>query len=98
MTEYRPVRMTTPTRMILATLLDNPAEELLGLRIMSLTNLGSGTIYPILSRLEERGWVEAYWEAEQPAGRPRRRYWKLTTWGAWRTREALGRTKENGDA
>lgn len=83
--------MTTPTRAILAVLLDNPTEDLWGLRIMGLAKLQSGTVYPILARLEERGWIEGHWEDKQPDGRPRRRYWKLTTWGAWRAREALGR-------
>lgn len=98
MAEYRSVRMTMPTRTVLAALLDNPTEELWGMRLMQLTTFGSGTIYPILTRLEDRGWIEGYWETEQPDGRPRRRYWKLTTWGAWRAREALGRTAGAEDA
>ena len=34
------------------------------------TGLKSGSLYPILIRLAERGLVEACWEEEQPAGRP----------------------------
>lgn len=90
MPDYRPMRMTRTVRTVLGALLDH--DDLWGLRIMELTKLQSGTVYPILVRLEERGWVEGRWEEGQPEGRPRRRYWKLTTWGAWRAREALGRT------
>lgn len=91
MTDPRSVRMTTTVRLVLGALLDGREEDLWGMRIMALTKLQSGTVYPILTRLEERGWITGYWEGEQPEGRPRRRYWRLTTWGAWRAREVLGR-------
>ncbi len=43
------------------------------------TGLKSGTLYPILVRLADRELVEARWEEEQPAGRPRR--WLVPTGG-----------------
>ena len=46
------------------------------------TGLKSGTLYPILVRLADRGLVEAEWEEEQPAGRPRRHLYRLTAEGA----------------
>jgi PadR family transcriptional regulator, regulatory protein PadR len=42
------------------------------------TGLKSGTLYLILIRLADRGWLEACWEDEQPAGRPRRHLYRLT--------------------
>jgi len=45
------------------------------------TGLKSGTLYPILIRLAERGLVEAMWENEQPQGRPRRHLYRLTAAG-----------------
>jgi PadR family transcriptional regulator, regulatory protein PadR len=45
------------------------------------TGLKSGTLYPILIRLADRGWLEACWEEEQPAGRPRRHLYRLTSEG-----------------
>ena len=36
------------------------------------TGLASGTLSPILIQLAERRLIEARWEEEQPAGRPRR--------------------------
>ncbi|HXJ25852.1 MAG TPA: helix-turn-helix transcriptional regulator, partial [Streptosporangiaceae bacterium] len=40
--------------------------------------LKSGTLYPILIRLADRGLVEACWEDGQPAGRPRRHLYRLS--------------------
>ena len=52
-----------------------------GLQICVAARLPSGTIHPILARLERKAdWLTSRWEdvvqAEQ--GRPRRRYYKLT--------------------
>jgi PadR family transcriptional regulator, regulatory protein PadR len=51
--------------------------------------LKSGTLYPILIRLTDRGWLEACWEDEQPAGRPRRHLYRLTSEGLALGGEAL---------
>jgi PadR family transcriptional regulator len=53
------------------------------------TGLKSGTLYPILIRLADRGWLEACWEDEQPAGRPRRHLYRLTSEGLAQGGEAL---------
>jgi PadR family transcriptional regulator, regulatory protein PadR len=44
------------------------------------TGLKSGTLYPILIRLADRGLLEACWKDEQPAGRRRRHLYRLTTY------------------
>jgi PadR family transcriptional regulator PadR len=51
--------------------------------LMKATGLPSGTLYPVLVRLEQAGWVEAAWEDLDPvaAGRPARRYYGLTADG-----------------
>jgi PadR family transcriptional regulator PadR len=46
------------------------------------TGLKSGTLYPMLARLEERGLLEAAWEQAQPDGRPPRHLYRLTDAGA----------------
>ena len=52
------------------------------------TGLASGTLYPILVRLERAGWVEAQWEDIDPTveGRPSRRYYRLTPLGVTNSR------------
>jgi PadR family transcriptional regulator, regulatory protein PadR len=94
-------RMTLPTQLVLRALLADPAHEKYGLQICDDAGLPSGTIHPILARLEKLGWLESRWEDETTAhqeGRPRRRYYHLTTGGAELARTALARatTPVNG--
>jgi DNA-binding PadR family transcriptional regulator len=88
-----PFRMTLPTQLVLRALLEEPAKERYGLELCAAAELPSGTIHPILARLEGAEWVESRFEDIDPsaAGRPRRRYYKLTPDGAERARDALAR-------
>jgi DNA-binding PadR family transcriptional regulator len=45
------------------------------------TSLRSGSLYPILMRLAERGLLETGWEPEPPRGRPPRHLYRLTSAG-----------------
>ncbi|MGN6794674.1 MAG: PadR family transcriptional regulator [Streptosporangiaceae bacterium] len=69
------------TLAILAALADRPSEARHGYDLARQTGLKSGTLYPILVRLADRGLVEARWEEDQPQGRPRRHLYRLTTDG-----------------
>ena len=65
-----------------------------GWDIMDATDLPSGTVYPILRRLEEKGLVRARWEREREARReqrPTRRYYELTAAGVAQLDEARAR-------
>jgi DNA-binding PadR family transcriptional regulator len=56
-----------------------------GFDIMDATGLPSGTVYPILGRLERDGYVRSRWEAQNTAlreKRPPRRYYEVTAAGA----------------
>lgn len=76
------IRMTTATRQVLAVLAQAAStEEMYGLRICQQTGLGSGTVYPVLDRLERAGWITGRWETRQPAGRPKRRRYTVTETG-----------------
>ncbi len=59
---------------------------------MASTGVASGTLYPILIRLEREGVLSSEWEAADPGeiGRPRRRFYALTRTGAAFARQALG--------
>lgn len=86
-------RMTIPTQRVLEALLAEPTAELYGIEIGDSAHLPSGTVHPILARLEGFGWVESRWEDIDPsaAGRPARRYYRLTSDGVVSARTALSR-------
>lgn len=55
-----------------------------GFELMEVVALPSGTVYPLLRRLEARGLVRSRWEdatESAAAGRPRRRYYEVTVAG-----------------
>jgi len=86
-------RMTTPVLKVVAALLADPAAERYGLQLMEATGLASGTLYPILVRLERAGWVSSRWEQTDPVAerRPVRRYYRLTAAGAAAARDEVTR-------
>src|SRR5689334_12342880 len=70
-------RVTSATLDVLEALM-GPDEELYGLRIAQNAGRKPGSVYPILARLEEAGWVESFWEREERGERgPRRRFYRL---------------------
>ncbi len=84
-------RITVPVASVLAEFLDDPQADRYGLELMRGTGLPSGTLYPVLARLQQAGWVAAHWEQIDPteAGRPARRYYRLTPQGVIDARAAL---------
>ncbi|AXK34648.1 PadR family transcriptional regulator [Streptomyces armeniacus] len=93
--------MTLPTQLVLQVLLEQPSQELYGLQIGSQAGLASGTIHPILARLEAVGWLTSRWEDSDRAhqqGRPRRRYYQLSQEGCSQAPVALARAKARRNA
>src|SRR3954468_12601793 len=88
-------RMTLPTQRVLGVLLNEPLAEHYGLEIAKRAELASGSIYPILARLEAAGWVTSGWEEidEAKEGRRRRRYYRLTAPGKRQALLALEETR-----
>jgi DNA-binding PadR family transcriptional regulator len=80
------------TLLVLAALCTEPQERRHGYGIARDTGLKSGSLYPILIRLADRGLVEACWEEGQPAGRPRRHLYRLTPGGLASATAALEST------
>ncbi|MGZ4603758.1 MAG: PadR family transcriptional regulator [Kineosporiaceae bacterium] len=85
--------MTIPAQLVLQVLLEDPQREIYGRELGEAAGLPSGTVHPILARLEAMGWLESRWEDVDPstAGRPARRYYRLTPDGAVQARDALAR-------
>jgi len=69
------------TLSVLAALSQQPSDWQHGYALAKLTGLKSGTLYPILIRLADRGLVEACWQDEPQPGRPRRHLYRLTAAG-----------------
>ena len=72
---------STQTLAVLAALSDQPSQWQHGYALAKQTGLKSGTLYPILIRLADRGLVEACWQDEPAPGRPRRHLYRLTAAG-----------------
>ena len=70
------------TEAMLAALLGAATRWRHGYDLSTETGLKSGTLYPILMRLERLGWLEARWEDEPAPGKPRRHLYRLTGMGA----------------
>jgi PadR family transcriptional regulator, regulatory protein PadR len=94
------MRMTTSSLKVLGAFLSTH-RELSGAQISEITGLASGTLYPILIRLEQEKWLQSEWEKGDPKelGRPRRRFYRITGLGARSARRevndfkaAFGRT------
>lgn len=88
-----PPRMTTTTQLVLRALLEEPGRERYGLEVCRLVELPTGTVHPILARLEGAGWLVSRWEEVDASeqGRPRRRYYRLTEDGVQSALTALAR-------
>ncbi len=81
------------TLTVLAELAATPSQWRHGYGIARDTGLKSGTLYPVLIRLANRGLVEASWEDEQPSGRPRRHLYRLTPEGLAAAGAALAQAR-----
>lgn len=87
----RQPRLSHQTLKVLRLFCDAPREERAGSAIARSTGLGSGTLYPILDRLESAGWLTSSWEVGEPSalGRPRRRLYTITALGQQQAVSAL---------
>ena len=85
------MRLTIHLAKVLAVFLSDVDTARYGADLMEQSGLGSGTIYPILQKLQAAGWVSSEWEQEDPTelGRPVRRYYLLTPSGAQQARQCL---------
>lgn len=88
-----PKRMTKQTLRLLETFLSDLNREWYGFDLMELTGLQSGTIYPILHRLQEDEWLSSSREQIDPKreGRPPRRMYRLTGLGEREARARIER-------
>jgi PadR family transcriptional regulator PadR len=76
-------RLTHQSHKVLNAFFLEPTRELAGSDLLDTTHLAPGTLYPILYRFEEAGWLRSWWEKGDPSelGRPRRRLYRITGLG-----------------
>lgn len=89
--------LTRTSRAVIAALARNPGGEMWGRQICADTELPPGTVYPLLSRLADLGWVASRHENETDTPLntgPLRRFWRLTDDGRNHAAAVLASTEK----
>jgi PadR family transcriptional regulator PadR len=73
--------MTGPLERVLGAFLVDPAVPRYGYDLMKAARLPSGTLYPLLARLEHQELVASEWETPRQEGQRPRKYYHLTAEG-----------------
>lgn len=87
-------RPSAHTLALLDALMQRPRAWHYGYDLSQLTQLKSGTLYPILMRLSERGLLESRWQPAAVEGRPPRHMYRVTAAGLAFARESLAEQAE----
>lgn len=90
------LRTTTPLLKLIEATLAEPTASYWGFDLMRATGLGSGTLYPLLARLENVKWMTSGWAEPEAPGKPPRRYYKLTQYGTEQARITRAEASERG--
>jgi len=91
-------RSSAQTLNLLRSLMDQPRKWHHGYELSKATELLSGTLYPILVRLSDRGFLEHKWLPSQEAGRPPRHVYRLTAKGVAHAQQQFEVADEAGVA
>ncbi|MFC1575406.1 PadR family transcriptional regulator [Gemmatimonadota bacterium] len=86
-------RLTRTTARTLFAFLETPRDWRYGYELMKVADLSSGTLYPLLARLTEDGWLESRWEESELPGKPPRQMYRLTASGRFQAGQALERAR-----
>ena len=85
-------RITAPLLDVLEVLIDafEDETEVHGWAIMKATKRSGPTVYGVVDRLEDAGWIAGHWEDDNPEpSKPRRRLYRLTSNGVTEARLLL---------
>jgi DNA-binding PadR family transcriptional regulator len=85
--------LSLPAIKLLSLMLEDPTAPYYGLDLSKRAGVLTGTVYPLLKRLEDLGWLESELESIDPVaeGRPARRLYRLTGEGARLARVEINR-------
>jgi PadR family transcriptional regulator, regulatory protein PadR len=73
--------LSAHAKRLIVALAIRPADWCYGYELMQKTDIKSGTLYPILMRLADKGLLESKWMAPEQEGRPARHAYRLTDAG-----------------
>lgn len=73
--------LSNHARTVLAVLLEGGGQWSHGYELARAADVKSGTLYPLLIRLEGQGYLEAEWQQPSQGGRPPRHAYRLTASG-----------------
>ena len=90
------MRLTGPVERVLGAFLADPAAPRYGYDLMKAARLPSGTLYPLLARLEHQRLVTSEWETPQQEGQRPRKYYQLTGEGIRIARLELAHASARG--
>ncbi|MBN8229991.1 helix-turn-helix transcriptional regulator [Corallococcus macrosporus] len=79
--------LSNHARSVLAVLLEAGTGWSHGYELCRLADVKSGTLYPLLIRLEAQGYLEAEWQQPAEGGRPPRHAYRLTQAGVQLARD-----------
>lgn len=91
------MRLSPQTASVLRALRKDPGAWTYGYDISKSTGIKSGSLYPILARLHNEGWLEAKWTQSAEPGRPPRHVYRLTAVG-WREAARVLCSRDQGEA
>ncbi len=80
-------KCSVQTLSLLDALLERPRSWRHGYELSKEARLKSGTLYPILIRLSDRGLLDSRWQPPEQLGRPPRHMYRLTASGIAYARE-----------
>lgn len=76
-----PFRITEQLVRVLDVLLGDLTGEHYGFQVAKDAAIKTGTLYPIMTRLEDAGWLTSRWQDDDDTRGPRRRLYRLTREG-----------------
>jgi DNA-binding PadR family transcriptional regulator len=77
----RPRRLSPKALAVLEALAAEPEQWRYGYELSAQLRLPAASLYPTLTRLADRGLLEAAWEREPPPGRPPRHMYRVSAAG-----------------
>jgi DNA-binding PadR family transcriptional regulator len=93
-----PTRVTKPTLAVASYLISLDGKSTYGMEIGRHTGLGTASVYSVLDRFEDYGWLDSSWESDSDRKGARRRLYTLTKQGDQDLHRLLEGIQEDAEA